>query len=65
MSPKSSEDQKKVQRSFGEQMQIIVKLLEGMQSNYLGDISPQGFGNPVLKDAEAMNFDFMESTLRT
>ena len=30
----------------GVQMQTILKLLVGIQSNYWGDISPPGFGTP-------------------
>ena len=50
LSPKSSEIQKKVQRSSSAQMQTIVKLLAGMQSYYWGDISPRppGLRHPWL-----------------
>ena len=46
LSPKSREDQKKVQTSSSAHMQTIVKLLEGMQSNYFGGHIPPS--PPVL-----------------
>ena len=51
LSPKASEDQKKVQRSSSAQMQTIVKLLGGC-SQIIGGIypTPSGFGTPVQCD---------------
>ena len=71
LSPKSREDQTKVQTSSGAQMQIIVKLLGGMQSNYWEEYiplsPPPGFGIPAQSKFKIalITIGFISNVLKT